>query len=314
MVEKDKKRKPRKPSAPQIQVTVNLTAPTKPKRKRKKKAKVASGFDPRAVGISGPVGTINSGLTPVIFSPTPPRQDLFLDDDFKKYIKNLYTQPPQQNPLLQPPQQPVASLPQQPANPSQPQQPANPLQPPQPSFPRPALERSNTTGTIEGSVRDFDRDAVKSDPSKPEPLSGPLSGQYSKAAEDFSNEVDRQRALQEQTSKDAVLKSVPPPSLTAQDRGSSVMSDITMADEGGVVTDAKTASAASAEAKEAAKKAKAEAKAAAADSKAAEKAAQKAATAAQKAADKKQKEDERAAKLAAKIRGGGGGGPILRDF
>jgi hypothetical protein len=309
MVEKEKKskpKKPRKPRATQTQiVTVNVTAPAKAKRKRKSKAKRPVGFDPRAVGVSGPVGTINSGLTPVIHAPAqtnplapekPKDSLLSYTDADKAILRQLLQNYQQQQPPTNPPPpkitgDPPASPPAPPTTPVA----SNPLLGagmPEP----PPLGRSETGISLDGSIKDLDKDALDPPAGKPEPLTRQDSG-----ADEFSKEVERQRELQSPAGGDAVEGSQKPPPLTAQDRGGSDMSEVTM-EEGFMQIPQKQ----SPEQKQKAKEVKAAAVAA-------KKEAAAVAAAAKKAA-KQQKEDERAAALASKIRTGGGGQTIRRDF
>jgi len=298
MVEKEKKskpKKPRKPRATQTQiVTVNVTAPAKAKRKRKSKAKRPVGFDPRAMGVSGPVGTINSGLTPVIYAPAqtnplapekPKDSLLSYTDADKAILRQLLQNYQQQQPPANPPPpaitgDPPASPPAPPTTPVA----SNPLLGEGMPDP-PPLGRSETGVSLDGSMRDLDKDALDPPAGKPDPLTRQDSG-----ADEFSKEVERQRELQSPAGGGAVEGSQKPPPLTAQDRGASDMSDVTMGDEFIQIPQKQTP-----EQKQKAKEVKA------------------AAVAAKKAA-KQQKEDERAAALAAKIRTGGGGQTIRRDF
>ena len=303
-VKKPKVKKEKKPRVTQKQkqtqiVTVNVTAPDKPKRKRKAKPKVKAGFDPRAAGISGPVGTIG-GLTPVIYAPTQPKQnELFLDDAFKKYIKNLYTQQPQQNPLL-PPSAPDL-LPIAPAQPGTPAllpsappnvprlgadpTPASPLAPPPPN-PSPlaaSTSDESQSPSVFGSTMSLAGDAIN------EPPIDPLMTE-DEAANMFISELAKQADDQSR-----VIAPPKPPSLDdlmKQDplaRGDSDVSTLT-ADEGG--------------AEEPPKPAVSPTRKPRAPNKTAE---QKAQEKAERDAAKQAKEDERAAALAAKVRGGGGG-------
>lgn len=238
MVEKEKKskpKKPRKPRATQTQiVTVNVTAPAKAKRKRKSKAKRPVGFDPRAMGVSGPVGTINSGLTPVIYAPAqtnplapekPKDSLLSYTDADKAILRQLLQNYQQQTPPANPPPpaitgDPPASPPAPPTTPVA----SNPLLGagmPEP----PPLGRSATGISLDGSMRDLDKDAVDPPAGKPEPLTRQDSG-----TDEFSKELDRQRELQSPAGGDAVEGSQSPPPLTARDRGDSDMSEVTMGD------------------------------------------------------------------------------------
>jgi len=234
MVEKEKKskpKKPRKPRATQTQiVTVNVTAPAKAKRKRKSKAKRPVGFDPRAVGVSGPVGTINSGLTPVIYAPAqtnplapekPKDSLLSYTDADKAILRQLLQNYQQQTPPTNPPPPAITGDP--PAPQTTPVK-SNPLL--GDGMPEPSpLGRSETGASLDGSVRDLDKDVVGPPAGKPEPLTRQDSG-----ADEFSKEIDRQRALQSPAGGDAVEGSQSPPPLTAKDRGDSDMSEVTIGD------------------------------------------------------------------------------------
>jgi hypothetical protein len=303
-VKKPKVKKEKKPRVTQKQkqtqiVTVNVTAPDKPKRKRKAKPKVKAGFDPRAAGISGPVGTIG-GLTPVIFAPTQPKQDdLFLDDAFKKYIKNLYTQQPQQNPLLPPsapdllplaPAQPGAPalLPSAPPNVprlSAEQTPASPLAPPppKPSPLAPSTSDESQASSVLGSTMSLAGDAIN------EPPIDPLMTE-DEAAAMFISELAKQAA----DDQSRVIAPPKPPSLNdlmKQDPLSRGDSDVsTLTDEGGAEEPPTPATASPRKPRGPKKTAE-----------------QKAQEKAEKDAAKQAKDDERAASLAAKVRGGGGG-------
>lgn len=308
-VKKSKVKKEKKPPVTQKQkqtqiVTVNVTAPDKPKRRRKAKPKASAGFDPRAAGISGPVGTIR-GLTPVIYAPAPPKQDdLFLDDAFKKYIKNLYTQPPQQNPLL-PPSAPDL-LPPAPAPPGAPailpvvppnvprlgaeQPPASPLapQPPMPSVLAPSTSDESQSPSIFGPEMSLAGDAIK------DPPIDPLSTEDD-AADMFMSEVAKQSADQSRviaSPKAPSLDDLMKPSTTS--RGESDVSTLT--DDGGAEEQPKPATASPRKPRGPNKTPE-----------------QKAQEKAEKDAAKQAKEDERAAKLAARVTSGGGG-VIRRDF
>lgn len=303
-VKKPRVKKEKKPPVTQKQkqtqiVTVNVTAPDKPKRKRKAKPKASAGFDPRAAGISGPVGTIR-GLTPVIYAPAPPKQDdLFLDDAFKKYIKNLYAQQPQQNPLL-PPSAPDL-LPPAPAQPGAPailptappnvprlggeQPPASPLAPPIPARSPLAASKSDESQSpsVFGSEMSLAGDAIK------DPPIDPLSTE-DEAADMFMSELAKQSADQSRViaepkapSLDDLMKPGPP------SRSESDVSTLT-ADEGGA--EEPQAPAVSPTRKPRGPNKTPE---------------QKAQEKAEKEAARQKKEDERASALAAKLRGGGGG-------
>ena len=303
-VKKPRVKKVKKPPVTQKQkqtqiVTVNVTAPDKPKRKRKAKPKASAGFDPRAVGKSGPVGTIG-GLTPIIYAPTQPKQDdLFLDDAFKKYIKNLYAQQPQQNPLL-PPSAPDL-LPLAPAQPGAPAllpsappnvprlgaepPPASPLAPPPPK-PSPLAastsDESLSPESLSGSTMSLAGDAIN------EPPIDPLMTE-DEAANMFISELTKQEDDQSRViappkvaSLDDLMKPTP---LAGDDRDVS-----TLTDEGGAEEPPKPATASPRKPRGPNKTAE-----------------QKAQEKAEKDAAKQAKDDERAATLAAKLRGGGGG-------
>ena len=306
-VKKPRVKKVKKPPVTQKQkqtqiVTVNVTAPDKPKRKRKAKPKASAGFDPRAVGKSGPVGTIG-GLTPVIYAPAqapPPKQDdLFLDDAFKKYIKNLYAQQPQQNPLL-PPSAPDL-LPIAPAPPGAPAllpsappnvprlgaepPPASPLAPPPPN-PSPLAastsDESLSPESLSGSTMSLAGDAIKEEPIDPLMTEDEAANMFISELTKQEDDQSRVIAPPKAPSLDDLMKPAP---LT---RGDSDVSTLT--DEGGAEEPPKPATASPRKPRGPNKTAE-----------------QKAQEKAEKDAAKQAKDDERAASLAAKLRGGGGG-------